>query len=201
MWDDEGLEEDEMDNIFYVYEYAQRLEQAQLIANLEEELDTYKSDDGSLGGKFSDEELGQIILALEHSMTLLFEKLATIQAQQRKVESQLDRLYVSEPLRERILKKRRIEEMNFPVRVYNFLKGANVSTLYDLCSKNPNEVLQIFGGNKWLFGEVEKKLNEKRLRLYGVDTEGDVDKVNDSTEKLQYELERKFDELFGSVDE
>lgn len=189
-----------MENIFYVPEYAQHLERDQLIANLEQVLEICTSDDEEALDELSDEELDQIVMSLEQSMSLLLEKSAAIQSQQQKVESKLDRLYLSEPLRERILKRRNIEDMSFSVRVYNPLKRANVSTLYDLCSKSPNEISSIFRGNKRLLSEVEKKLNEKRLRLYGVD-EGDGGVTDDSTEELQRELERKFDELFGPLDE
>jgi len=194
------LEENVMENIFYVPEYAQHLERDQLIANLEQVLEICTSDDEEALDELSDEELDQIVMSLEQSMSLLLEKSAAIQSQQQKVESKLDRLYLSEPLRERILKRRNIEDMSFSVRVYNPLKRANVSTLYDLCSKSPNEISSIFRGNKRLLSEVEKKLNEKRLRLYGVD-EGDGGVTDDSTEELQRELERKFDELFGPLDE
>lgn len=195
------LEEDGMENVFYVPEYAQQLERDQLIANLEQVLEICASDGEKVLDELSDEELDQIVIVLEQTMSLLFEKSATIQSQQQKVESKLDRLYLSEPLRERILKRRKIEDMNFSVRVYNPLKRANVSTLYELCSKSPNEVSLIFHGNKRLLSEIEKKLNEKRLRLYGVDEEENGDMVDNSTEELQLELERKFDELFGPLDE
>jgi len=72
--------------------------------------------------------------------------------------------------------------------------------LHELCSKSPNEVSLIFRGNRRLLSEVEEKLNEKRLRLYGID-KGDGGATDDSTEELQHELERKFDELFGPLDE
>ena len=194
------LEENVMENIFYVREYAQHLERDQLIANLEQVLEICTSDDEEALDELSDEKLDQIVMALEQSVSLLLEKSASIQSQQQKVESKLDRLYLSKPLRERILKRRKIEDMDFSVRVYNPLKRANVSTLHELCSKSPNEVSLIFRGNRRLLNEVEKKLNEKRLRLYGVD-EGDGGVADDSTEELQRELERKFDELFGPLDE
>lgn len=190
-----------MENIFYVPEYAQHLERDQLIANLDQVLEICTSDGEDALDELPDEALDQIVMTLEQSMSLLLEKSATIHSQQQKVESKLDRLYLSEPLRERILKRRQIEDMNFSVRVYNPLKRANVSTLYELCSKSPNEVSLIFRGNRRLLSEVEKKLNEKRLRLYGVDEEGDGGMADDSTEGLQRELERKFDELFGPLDE
>ena len=189
-----------MENIFYVPEYAQQLERDQLIANLEQVLEICTSGDEDVLDELSDEKLDQVVMALEQSMSLLLDKSATIQSQKQKVESKLDRLYLSEPLRERILKRRKIEDMNFSVRVYNPLTRANVSTLYELCSKSPNEVSLIFHGNKRLLSEVEKKLNEKRLRLYGVDEEGTGGMVDDSTEELQLEPERKFDELFGPLD-
>ena len=151
------LEENVMENIFYVPEYAQHLEQDQLIANLEQVLEICASDGEDALDELTDEELEQIVMALEQSLSLLFEKSTTIQSQQQKVESKLDRLYFSVPLRERILKRREIEEMGFSVRVYNPLKRANVSTLYELCSKSPNEVSLIFHGNKRLLSEVEKK--------------------------------------------
>lgn len=96
------LEENVMENIFYVPEYAQHLERDRLIANLEQVLEICTSDDKEALDEQSDEELDQIVMALEQSMSLLLEKSASIQSQQQKVESKLDRLYLSEPLRERI---------------------------------------------------------------------------------------------------
>ena len=190
-----------MENVFYVPEYAQHLERDQLIANLEQVLEIFTSGDEDLLNELKDEELDQIVISLEQSMSLLLEKSATIQSQQQKVESKLDRLYLSETLRERILKRRKIEDMNFSIKVYNALKRDNISTLYELCSKSSNEVSSILGGQKGLLREIEEKLNEKRLRLYGGDAESGGDMISDSTEDLQLELERKFNEIFGSSDD
>ena len=145
-----------MENIFYVREYAQHLERDQLIANLEQVLEICASDDEEALDELSDEKLDQIVMALEQSVSLLLEKSASIQSQQQKVESKLDRLYLSKPLRERILKRKKIEDMDFSVRVYNPMKRANVFTLHELCSKSPNEVSLIFRGNRRLLSEVEK---------------------------------------------
>lgn len=43
--------------------------------------------------------------------------------------------------------------------------------MYELFSKSLNEVYLILRRNKKLLSEVEDKLNEKRLRLYGADGE------------------------------
>ena len=73
--------------------------------------------------------------------------------------------------------------------------------MYELCSKSPNEVYLILRRNKNLLSEVEDKLNEKRLRLYGADGEENADVVDNSEKELQLELKRKFDKLFGTSDE
>ena len=195
------LEDDSMRNDFYVPEYAQQLEQDKLAANLEQEFELCAFDGEKVPDKLSDEELEQIVIELEQTMSLLSEKSDTIRSQQQKVKSKLDRLYLSEPLRERILKRRRIEDMDFSVRVFDLLIKSGISTVYELCSKSPNEVYLILRRNKKLLSEVEDKLNEKRLSLYGADGEENADVVDNSEKELQLELKRKFDELFGTSDE
>ncbi len=190
-----------MKNDFYVPEYAQQLEQDKLAANLEQELELCAFDEEKVPDELSDEELEQIVIELEQTMSLLSEKSETIRSQQRTVKSKLDRLYLSALLRERILKRRRIEDMDFSVRVFDLLIKSGISTVYELCSKSPNEVYLILRRNKNLLSEVEDKLNEKRLRLYGADGEENADVVDNSEKELQLELKRKFDKLFGTSDE
>ena len=200
MWYDESFGRS-MKNDFYVPEYAQQLEQDKLAANLEQELELCAFDEEKVPDELSDEELEQIVIELEQTMSLLSEKSETIRSQQRKVKSKLDRLYLSALLRERILKRRRIEDMDFSVRVFDLLIKSGISTVYELCSKSPNEVYLILRRNKNLLSEVEDKLNEKRLRLYGADGEENADVVDNSEKELQLELKRKFDKLFGTSDE
>lgn len=57
-------EENVMENIFYVPEYAQYLERDQLIANLEQVLEICTSDDEEALDALPDEELDQIVMAL-----------------------------------------------------------------------------------------------------------------------------------------
>ena len=63
-----------MKNDFYVPEYAQQLEQDKLAANLEQELELCAFDEEKVPDELSDEELEQIVIELEQTMSLLSEK-------------------------------------------------------------------------------------------------------------------------------
>ena len=170
-----------MGNVFYVPEYAQHLEREQLRAKLEQHLTTCLSSDASALDQFDDGELVQMVVALEHTMKELREKLNTIQSQQRKIEDQFQRLYTSPALRDRILKNRPIEDLNgFSVRVYMLLRKSNITTLFDLCSKSREELFIIVRRNKRFVADVEKYLSDIGLELYGTGNAEDADTAETS---------------------
>lgn len=72
-----------------------------------------------------------------------------------------------------------IEELELSVRAYNCLKNAEITTLYELCSKTDTDMLKTKNFGRKSLEEIKKVLNDMGLSL-GMDLSSSVSDNNDT---------------------
>jgi len=68
-------------------------------------------------------------------------------------------------IKEKLKEAKKIEDLDFTVRTFNCLKGANLNTIEDICNMTQNELLKIPNFGRKALNEVKEKLRELKLGL------------------------------------
>ena len=69
-------------------------------------------------------------------------------------------------IKEKLKEAKKIEDLDFTVRTFNCLKGANLNTIEDICNMTQNELLKIPNFGHKALNEVKEKLIELKLGLH-----------------------------------
>lgn len=96
-----------------------------------------------------------------------------------------------------------LDELDLSVRSYNSFRRAGYLAVSGICKMTEKELLEDRHITKRAVMEVKKELAKYGFALEGEDVESTAaenEEVND-VDDLQAELERKFDELFGPLDD
>lgn len=111
---------------------------------------------------------------------------------------------LSNPSAHKILMEMSLDELNLSVHTYNTLRRAGFQIISDICEMNENSFMKSDKHiTKRMLIEVRRELNKYGLNFSDEQQDTLILNNEEQTEEydLQAELERKFDELFGPVDD
>lgn len=185
-----------MSNIFYVQEYAQMIESEQEESRIKELVDKVSHDTAVLYD-LPYEDLEKMVHWLEDEVRRKSRILSEKQLELQSLERKTKKLYTASPVKEKITMNRDISELGLSVRAYNCLKQVGVSTIGGLCRKSNDELECVHGMNKRIIDEIKEKVHDFGLTLKD-ETEQRITCSQDADYDSRAELERKFEELFGT---
>ncbi len=126
----------------------------------------------------------------------------TIQMAEQRIKSveQRKKKILSIPSVQETLKSNlTLEDLSFSLRTRDELSRIGILTISELCKFSEKDILSYRKVGKKAIQEIKEKLSKYGLRMRDDDT--NIDKDYTQEESVQKYLEKKFDELFGALNE
>ncbi len=191
-----------MENVFFRPEYAQSFGTSPQEARLRNILEKAVAHPEHIH-LIPAEDLDDILRLLEKDRSAKRRQLAWARSEFHRLEEELETLEQHEQIlrenpavREHLSKSWTVDMLDLSLRITTRLRRAGICTVEELCQLRAEDIEK-----KCRLSDTYIQAIQEKLARYGLSlrTEAPVDAGSGSAYDLQRELERKFDELFGTL--